>query len=66
MCKQICVFYNSKDPDSIQRVFSTVAMLLNNPDKFLEFYRQPVFCDTAYETIELLTRDSHDMMKSWK
>jgi len=60
------LFYNSKDPDSIQRVFSTVAILLNDPDKFLEFYRQPVFCDTAYETIELLKRDSHDMMKSWK
>ena len=52
--KNRIIFYNSKDETSYQKVYNQVKELLENKEKLNTFYRQPIFCNTAVETIEKL------------
>lgn len=52
--KNRIIFYNSKDDLSFEKVYNQVKQLLEDKEKLIAFYRQPVFCDTANETIEKL------------
>lgn len=49
--KDRILFYDSNDEESMDNVRNKVELLLNNDDKFIEFYKQPVFKETAYETV---------------
>ena len=51
------ICYNSQDDASYENAYIKVKELLENPDKLLEFYQQPVFCDTAYDTIQYLLQE---------
>jgi hypothetical protein len=51
------IFYNSKDESSIEYTFYKVKFLLQNPELLLCFYNQPVFCDSAYDTVQELCND---------
>ncbi len=48
------IFYNSQDNNSINNAFIKVKELIENDDKLIQFYQQPVFCETANDTIKLL------------
>ena len=52
--KNRIIFYNSKDNTSFEKVYNQVKELLEDKEKLNAFYRQPIFCDTACETIENL------------
>lgn len=52
--KKRIIWYNSQDDASYENAYIKVKELMENPDKLLEFYQQPVFCDTAYDTIQHL------------
>ena len=52
--KNRIIFYNSKDETSYEKVYNQVKELLENKEKLNTFYRQPVFCNTAVETVEKL------------
>lgn len=54
--KKRIIFYNSKDESSFEKVYNQVKELTDDKEKLLAFYRQPVFCDTAGETIEQLKK----------
>jgi GR25 family glycosyltransferase involved in LPS biosynthesis len=49
--KNRIIFYNAYDNNSLINIYNLVKDLYNNPEKLLEFYRQPIFQDTSYETI---------------
>ena len=59
--KDRILYYKSNDEKSIEKVFNKVDYLNNNPNKLLEFYRQPIFKDTAYNTIEKLKKKVLDL-----
>lgn len=52
--KERIIFYNSKDENSIESAYAKVKELMEDEQKLLLFYQQPVFCETAYETIQML------------
>lgn len=52
--KNRIIFYNSEDKSSYEKVYNQVKALLENKEKLNTFYRQPIFCATANETIEKL------------
>jgi len=52
--KNRIIFYNSKDETSFEKVYNQVKELLEDKEKLIAFYRQPIFCDTALETIKML------------
>lgn len=58
------LFYNSNDVKSIEYTFYKVKFLLQNPDLLLCFYNQPIFCDTAYDTVQELCNDFDAMVKT--
>jgi hypothetical protein len=51
------ICYNSQDEASYECAYVKVKELMENPDKLLAFYQQPVFCETAYDTIQQLLQD---------
>ena len=55
--KDRILFYNSKDELSFEKVYKQIKELLENKEKLISFYRQPVFCETAFETIQKLRND---------
>jgi hypothetical protein len=55
--KKRIIFYNSRDIGSYQKVYDIVNELMNNKEKIIEFYQQPVFNETAYKTIQMLKND---------
>jgi len=55
--KNRIIFYNSNNNESINDVFIKVKELIDNKEKLLNFYRQPIFCDTAFDTIQKLKND---------
>lgn len=55
--KNRIIFYNSMDAESITYAFYKVKFLMENPELLLRFYNQPVFCDTAYDTVQELCND---------
>jgi hypothetical protein len=55
--KNRIIFYNSKDTESIAYAVYKVKFLMENPELLLSFYNQPVFCDTAYDTVQKLCND---------
>ena len=55
--KNRILFYNSKNIESYEKVYKKVKELIDDKNKLIEFYRQPVFCDTAFETIQKLKND---------
>ena len=52
--KERIIFYNSQDENSIESAYLKVKELMEDEEKLLLFYQQPVFCETAYETIQML------------
>ena len=58
------LFYDPRDEESIEKVRQKVDFLLKNPEEFVKFYRQPVFCDTAFEAIKQYDLNMYYMMKS--
>jgi hypothetical protein len=52
--KDRIIFYNSQDEKSIELAYNKVKELMEDDNKFQQFYQQPVFCETAYETIQML------------
>jgi len=63
--KNRILFYDSNNPESIQSVFTTVHELMNDKDKLATFYKQPVFMDCAYETVQMLQNDFVSKLKSY-
>ena len=57
------ILYNSQDEKSIEYAFYKVQFLMQNPILLLAFYNQPVFCDTAYDTVQELCNDFDNLMK---
>ena len=51
------LFYHSQSPESIQRVYNKIIELKHDRQKFDNFYRQPIFCESAFETVERLRND---------
>jgi len=52
--KNRIIFYNSKDETSFEKVYNQVKELLEDKEKLITFYKQPIFCDTAVKTIQEL------------
>lgn len=52
--KNRIIFYDSNDESSYEKVYNQVKELLEDKEKLIAFYRQPVFCNTATETIKIL------------
>jgi hypothetical protein len=61
--KNRIIFYNSKDEKSIECAYYKVKFLMENSELLLCFYNQPIFCDTAYDTVQELCNDFDNMMK---
>jgi len=62
--KNRIIFYNSEDEKSIEYAYYKVKFLMENPNLLLQFYNQPVFCETAYETIQTLCNDFETLLQS--
>lgn len=62
--KDRILFYNPHDEESMENVKQKVEFLLNNPEKMIEFYKQPVFKDTAFEASRTYNVNVYYMMKS--
>lgn len=62
--KERILFYNPRDDESMEKVKQKVEFLLKNPEEFLKFYQQPVFCDTAYETIKKYELNMYYLLKT--
>jgi len=62
--KKRILFYNPFDEESMNLVKTQVEFLLNNPNEFINFYKQPVFNETAYETVKTFEVNMYNMMKS--
>lgn len=54
--KDRIIFYNSQDENSIESAYTKVKELIEDETKLLQYYQQPVFCETAYETIQMLLK----------
>ena len=52
--KDRILFYNSEDESSQIQLVNKLEQLLSDKQTLLEFYNQPVFCNTAYDTIHML------------
>jgi hypothetical protein len=57
------IFYNSRDEKTIEYTFYKVQFLMQNPELLLCFYNQPIFCDTAYDTVQELCNDFDNIAK---
>jgi hypothetical protein len=55
--KNRIIFYNSRDEASFEKVYNQINELLEDKDKLITFYKQPIFCDTATETIQELIQN---------
>ena len=55
--KNRIILYNSRDEKSIECAYYKVKFLMENPELLLCFYNQPVFCDSAYDTVQELCTD---------
>jgi hypothetical protein len=64
--KNRIIFYNSNDEKSIEYAYFKVKFLMENPDLLLCFYNQPVFCDTAYDTVQELCNDFDKLIENTK
>ena len=62
MNKNRIIFYNSRDEKSIEYAYYKVKFLMENPERLLHFYNQPVFCETAYETVKTLCNDFEELI----
>lgn len=62
--KNRIIFYNSFDDKSIEYAYYKVKFLMENPEMLLQFYNQPVFCETAYETVQELCNDFENLLQT--
>jgi hypothetical protein len=62
MNKNRIIFYKSNDAKSIEYAYYKVKFLMENPEMLLHFYNQPVFCETAYETVQTLRTDFENLI----
>ena len=62
--KNRILFYNSNDIESQIRLIKKIETLLSDNNELITFYRQPVFCDTAYDTICKLKTDFDNKIAS--
>jgi hypothetical protein len=61
--KKRLLFYDPKDEKSLENVFLKVKELMNDKDKLSDFYRQDIYMDNAYETIQKMNINLMDMFK---
>ena len=59
--KNRIIFYDSYEINSIVNTYNLVKDLYNNPEKLFEFYRQPIFQDSAYETVMNMKKNVENM-----
>jgi GR25 family glycosyltransferase involved in LPS biosynthesis len=59
--KNRIIFYDAYDINSIVNTYNFIKDLYNNPEKLLEFYRQPIFQDSAYETVMNMKKNMESM-----
>jgi hypothetical protein len=50
--KNRILFYDPLNEESINIVKNKILLFLNNEDEFNNFYKQDVFCENAYQTIQ--------------
>ena len=50
--KNRILFYDPLNEESINNIKNKILFLLNNEDEFNNFYKQDVFCENAYQTIQ--------------
>ncbi len=62
--KDRILFYNPKDETSMERVKEKIEFLLKNPEDFIKFYKQPVFCEFAYENLKKYKLNMYYMLRS--
>ena len=55
--KNRIIFYRSNEQASFDNMFKKIKELVEDQVKLLTFYKQPVFCETAFETIQQLKND---------
>lgn len=63
--KNRILFYDSTD-SSIDEIYNKINFFLENNDEFEKFYRQDVFCETAFETCVGLNNDLINYFDSLK
>jgi hypothetical protein len=61
--KKRLLFYDPKDEKSLENVFLKVKELMNDKNKLSDFYRQDIYMDNAYETIQKMNINLMDMFK---
>jgi GR25 family glycosyltransferase involved in LPS biosynthesis len=59
--KNRIIFYDAYDINSIVNTYNLVKDLYSNPEKLHEFYRQPIFQNSAYETVMNMKKNIEDM-----
>lgn len=62
--KNRILFYDPINEESINNVKNKILYLLNNEEEFNNFYKQNVFCETAYETIIELDINLNNMFNN--
>ena len=62
--KERILFYDPRNEESLENVKKRVEFLLNHPDEFVNFYKQPVFKETAYETVRTFDVNMYSMIKT--
>jgi hypothetical protein len=62
--KNRIIFFDNEDGESISEACEKINYLLKNEDKLEEFYNQPVFEETALETIKYLETKLKNKLKS--
>ena len=56
------LFYEPTDIKSMQQIYKIVKQFQDNPELLKDFYSQPVFLPTAFETIETMCQNLADWM----
>jgi len=62
--KDRILLFDPNDEESMEKVRQKVDFLLNNPEEFIKFYKQPVFCDSAYEYCRTYDVNIYYMIKT--
>jgi hypothetical protein len=62
--KNRILFYDPFNNDSINEVKNKVMHLLNNEEEFNNFYKQDVFCETAFQVIKELDKNVINMFNN--
>jgi hypothetical protein len=55
--KERILWYDPASADSMKKLRDKVQYLMDNKDKLVEFYKQPIFCDSAIEMYHAIKRN---------